>query len=129
MNTLEQRSTDKATIRMLTAAIVENIIHENAELDSEALLEIKEINKELTGNIPYAVLVDSRIGSTITKEGRELSASKEFQQQTIAKALLVRSLPHRMVGRFYIRVNKPHIKTKIFSDRGKALDWLKQQTN
>src|SRR5690606_33800995 len=99
------------------------------ELDTDDILEIKEINKRLTGGKQYALLVDSGMYTTITNKGRELSASKEFQQQTTAKALLVRSLGHRLVGRFYVRVNKPHIKTKIFSDRNKAIEWLKQQVN
>lgn len=114
-----------ATIRLLTPNIVENIINDNTELGIDELIELKKINKQLTEGKPYAVLVDSGMLTSITKEGREFIATKQFQQQTIAKALLVRSLGHRLVGRFYIRINKPHTKTKIFSDRDKAIQWLK----
>lgn len=122
----QEHKTKSATIRLLTPTIIENVIHDYAELDSADIIEIKEINKRLTGGKHYAVLVDSGMMTSITKEGRELSSSKDFQQQTTAKALLIRSLGHRIVGRFYIRVNKPHIRTKIFSDRDKAIQWLKR---
>lgn len=118
-----------ATIRMLKPNIIENVIQDNTTLDTDDILEIKEINKQLTGGQQYAVLVDSGMMTAITEEGRELSARKDFQQQTIAKALLVRSLGHRIVGRFYIKINRPHIKTKIFSDRDMAIQWLEQQVN
>lgn len=118
-----------ATIRLLSPGIVETIIADYTTLDCENVLKIKETNLELTGGLPYAVLVDSGMFTGITQEARELSASSEFSQNTIAKALLVRSLGHRIVGEFYIRVNKPKIKTKIFADRTKAIEWLQKKVS
>lgn len=120
-------STESVTVRLLTPTIVENIIHDNSDIDVEDILQLKEINKKLTGGANYAILVNSGMMTSITKEARELSADKDFQQQTVAKALLVRSFGHRLVCRFYIKVNRPHIKTKIFSDRHEAIKWLKKQ--
>ena len=125
----EEIKTQCATIRLLTPDIIENIIHDHATLEKENVLEIKAVNKQLSLGQPYAVLVDGGTYTTISKEARELSASKEFAQKTIAKALLVRNLGQRIVGQFYIKVNKPHIKTKIFSDREKAIEWLNRQIN
>lgn len=126
---LTEHKTNGATVRLVSPAIVENIIHDHVTLDTPEIIEIKEVNKQLTGGRPYAVLVDSGKYTSITREGRELSASKDFQQQTTAKALLVHTLSHRIVGRFYIRMNKPYIKTRIFSDRAAAIQWLEKQVN
>ena len=120
-------TTESATIRLVTPKIVENIILDYTTLEKNHVLEIKEINKQLTKGQPYAVLVDSGMLTTISKEARELSASVEFSDITIAKALLVRSMGHRLVASFYIKINKPHIKTKIFSNREFAIEWLKTQ--
>lgn len=126
--TLEQSNTTEIyTVRALTPRIVENIIHDNSDIDVEHIRQLKEINKRLTGGAKYAVLVNSGMMTSITAEARELSADKDFQQETVAKALLIRSFGHRLVCRFYIKVNKPHIKTQIFSDRNEAIAWLKEQ--
>lgn len=124
---LKMHETDSVTVRLLAPTIVENIIHDNSEIDVEDIRQLKEINKKLTGGVNYAVLVSSGMMTSITPEARELSADKDFQQKTVAKALLIRSLGHRLVCRFYIKVNKPFIKTKIFSDRNEAIKWLKEQ--
>lgn len=123
----EEIKTQCATIRLLAPRIVENIIHDYTTIDVEHFLEIKEANKKLTNPQTYAVLVDSGIFTGITKEARELSANSEFVQNTVAKALLIRSLGHRIVGQFYINVNKPKIRTKIFVNHEKAIIWLENQ--
>lgn len=125
---IREKICEFATVRLLAPGVVENIIHDNVALDVQEIKELKEINKELTEGGTYAVLVNSGMFTSITKEARELTASSQFQQKTIAKALLVPSLGHRLVGRFYITVNKPHITTRIFSpsDRDKAISWLQE---
>lgn len=117
------------TARLISENIVENVVHDNVTIDVEDVIEIKKANKELTNGNRYVVLVDSGMITTITKEGRELSASAEFQENTLAKALFVRSIGHRLIGNFYLKVNKPVIKTKIFDCREKALEWLNSEVN
>ena len=124
---LQEIKTKNLTARLISENIVENVVHDNSTLDVEDILEIKEINKKLTNGNKYVLLVDSGMITTITKEGRELSASPEFQQNTIAKALYVRSYGHRLIGNVYIKLNKPAIKTRIFSCRDQALEWLNSE--
>lgn len=126
MNTKEIE-TQGARIRLINSSLVENVIIDYTSIDTEEVLKIKEVNLQLTDGKPYAVLVDSGLFTSITKEARELSASTEFAQRTIAKALLVHSLGHRIVGEFYIKINKPIIKTKIFTNRDKAIEWLNKE--
>ena len=126
MNPKEHRI-ESATVRLIDNGIIENMIHDHQELCVPELLEIKSLNTQLSGGKPYAVLVNSGQLTTITKAGRELSASKEFVQNTVAKALLVKSVGHRIVGQFYLRVNKPHVSTKLFGKRDEAIDWLRTQ--
>ena len=121
--------TKNVTIFLVSHGIIENIIHDHATLEQVDILEMKQMNKQLSGGLPYVVLIDSGTYTDITKEARELLASKEFGEKTIAKALFVRSLGHRIVAQFYIKINKPYINTKIFADREKAIDWLDNQLN
>lgn len=105
--------------------ILENRIIDSVEIDVKDVYQAKEDNLAITNGKPYCILVNSGKYTTISKEALELSASPDFKQNTIAKALLIQELPHRIVGNFYMRFKKPAIKTKIFTDRAKALIWLK----
>ena len=115
-----------ATIQLIAPNIVENIIDDYASVEPEDLWEIKKLNEELVGGGKYGAVVDSGNMTSISKEARELVASKEFQQNTLAKAVVIRSLGHRIILKFYMQINKPHIKTKIFTEREDAIAWISE---
>lgn len=127
LTTSTEHKTYVGVFKLITSGIIEICIDDNTNIDVEEVSHIKEMNMKLANGKKYAVLVNSGNFTTITKEARELTASKEFVKNTIAKALLVHSLAQLIIGRFYIRINKPHIKTHLFKDRDKAIEWLKKQ--
>lgn len=112
---------------MIEPGLIENYIKPGVNIDVSDAWEIKKSNLELTNGNSYAVLVVSGHLSSITKGAREVVASRQFVGKTIAKALLVDSLGHRIVGNFYLTVNKPLITTRVFTDREVALHWLRSQ--
>lgn len=124
-NTHQKVVTEKFEITLLEKGIIENHVFPQITIDAADILEIKKYNLAFAQNDPYVVLVTSGHLSGVTKEAMELSAGKDFAKETMAKALLIESTGHKIVGNFYIRVKKPYIKTKIFSDRAKALTWLR----
>ncbi|MEO6302581.1 MAG: hypothetical protein ABIP51_05375 [Bacteroidia bacterium] len=124
-NTHQKVVTEKFEITLLEKGIIENHVFPQITIDAPDILEIKKYNLALAQNNPYVVLVTSRHLSGVTKAAMELTARKDFAEQTIGKALLIESTGHKIVGNFYLRVNKPYIKTKIFSDREKAMEWLR----
>jgi hypothetical protein len=85
------------------------------------------MNTSLSAGKKYCVLVTVHGMTHITKEARELTASAAFVQNTVAKAVLVTLIGHRLVVNFYMKVNKPKIKTHMFTDREKAIEWLRSQ--
>lgn len=121
-------SNERFDIIVLEPGIVEVIIKESVHVEATDVRRIKEINRSFMKDARYCVLVTSHFLSAISREARELSASAEFNKETIAKALMTNSTGHRLVGNFYLTVNKPHIKTKLFSERLKAIDWLRKQS-
>jgi hypothetical protein len=112
---------------LLFPGMIENVVKPGVSFDVKDALELKEANKKLSNGKPYVVLVTSGEMSTVTKEARELIASEDYKQVTIAKALVISSLGHKIVGNFYLSINKPRIKTQLFSDREKAIEWLKNE--
>lgn len=120
---------DKFHLTLVENGIIENYVKPGVLIEAADAWEIKRQNLILSDQKEYCVLVVSGHLSSVSKEAREVVASREFIGKTLAKALLVDSLGHRIVGNFYLSVNKPKIKTKIFSDRTEALKWLRNQLN
>ncbi|MBL7902705.1 MAG: hypothetical protein JNK73_11975 [Bacteroidia bacterium] len=117
----------KIRIQQIEEGIVENYFLSGESIEVEDFRELKQANIELMGQKPYTVLVTAEELTSFTREAREYVASKEYVGITIAKALLISGLGQRIIGNFYMKVNKPNIKTKLFSDRDKAIEWLRKE--
>lgn len=118
---------EKIKFFVIEPQILENVILEGVEIDVPEVNFSKAENLKMSEGKPYVLLITSQPFSTITPEALSLSASKEFKQNTKAKALLVNNLPHRIVGNFYMKLKRPAIKTKLFNDREKAIKWLRRE--
>ncbi|MBL7922115.1 MAG: hypothetical protein JNJ40_17505 [Bacteroidia bacterium] len=123
----EQKKTisSKFEVTLLEDAVIEIYIKSGIVAETEDLEELKKISSEIAGNKPYVILVTSGELSSFSKEARELSASKTFITNAKAKAIIVDSIAKKIIGNFYLKVNKPYLHTKLFSEREKALQWLR----
>lgn len=128
MQHIEYKTTT-TVVRQLEDNIFENHVIAHKTVELEHIYEVKKANLKLANGKPYALLVSKGDFSSITSEVRTVISSKEFAQNTIAKALLIDSVADKIIGQFYIKINKPFIITKLFikKDRDKALDWLREQ--
>lgn len=118
---------NKVIFNDLGNGIIENIVKEGVSVDYDDIININEVNRSIAQGKKYALLISSEPFATITKEARELSASDKYLESTLAKAILVDSLGQKLVVNFYLSINKPKIKTRMFSDSQKeeAIEWLK----
>lgn len=115
----------KFEVSLLEDGVVENYIKPGNIVEAEDLEELKKISSELAGYKPYVILVTSGELASFSKEARELSASKAFITNAKAKAIVVDSIAKKIIGNFYLNVNKPYLQTKLFSEKEKALQWLR----
>ncbi|MES2799916.1 MAG: hypothetical protein V4638_07855 [Bacteroidota bacterium] len=122
-------TTTKCRITLLEPNLLENFVLDYCVIEVEDLLEAKKINQEITKGQPYAAILTFGKMTEVTKEAREQIASLQHKQNVVAKAILVNNIGHRLLGNFYLTVNKPFIKTRIFSNREMALKWLRSQLN
>lgn len=132
MSGIKELKITKATITVLKPYLVQIRIDENADIDAEDIYAINTAKFELLGEVPHCVLYIPQKYGTMTKEGREVSASKAINHLAIAKAVIVTNLAQRLVANVFIRMNKPVSPTKIFSSESEGITWLekifKQQT-
>jgi hypothetical protein len=113
--------------RILEEGVVENILKEGVTLDAQMAWDIKSSNMQLMGGKKYKVLLKAHYLSEVTREAREIVASEKFTMDTIAMALMAESTGHRIVGNFFLTINKPVTKTALFTDQEKAMNWLREQ--
>lgn len=125
MSHLTEIYTAKCRIRLLEPNLVENFVLDYSYIEVEDIMEAKRINQDLANGQPYVALLTFGKMTEVSQKAREQIASKEHKQNVAAKAILVDNIGHRLLGNFYLSVNKPYIRTKLFTDRGAALKWLR----
>lgn len=114
-------------ITHLEEGVIENYFMGDKMIEVDDIKELRGVNLEIAENKPYTVLVVGEDLASFSRETRELLASKEFVGKTIAKAIVIGNLAQRLMANFYLHINKPHIKTKLFTDRKKAMEWLREE--
>ena len=101
--------------------IVIRLLSTNEEYDLEEVKLQHKTALRFTNGKPYLALVDT-LGATVMP-------SKEAEQyilnvtDRIAEAIVIESLPYRIVAKFYMKKSK-HNPTKIFKTKEEAVDWL-----
>jgi len=106
----------------------DGIVHCIALPDAYITLEdakenIQAINK-VAGGIKSPVLVDIRKSSGAAKEARKYFSSPEVATVQSAVAMLIDSGFSKLMGNFFIGLNKPLFPLKLFTNMDEALEWL-----
>ena len=70
------------------------------------------------------VLVDMTAITEISKEARDYFANERTASIQRATALLIGSPVSRVIGNFFMGLNKPISPTRLFADPHKAIQWL-----
>jgi hypothetical protein len=66
---------------------------------------------------------------TVSNEGKEFASSPEGVKFTLANALLIDSLPKKILFNFFVKFNKPIAPTKGFTTKEDAFNWLLLKSN
>lgn len=122
-------SLDRCDSIIIEPGIIVNTFKEGAMLEVSDLKATKQANLKLANGKRYGVLLSFGYLTNTTKEARELAASKDFKNDTIAIALLTHSLGQRLMGNFYLNINKPFVRSKLFNDEESAKKWLREVLN
>ena len=120
---------DKAFIELLAPNIILVTTKENAILEVEDVDEIKKVNVELTKGFKYGVISLAGNFSSVSEKTRKHLASKGIEKNRIATAFIINSLSHRLLLRFFIKINKPSVPTKAFLTLKDARKWMEKQIN
>jgi len=122
---------EKITIRSAELSIIDSQIinckiKDNTNFLRSDVLEIRGVNKVISKGKAYCVLFEVGKHVDLTKSAREASVEPEHYKNRIAMALLHNSYAIKMIADFYIKIYNPPPLTKNFSNREKAIEWLRQ---
>lgn len=128
---LEQPETvieiDVAIISIWKPNIIRIQLKPDSHIDAEEIRQINEAKNKLADKKLHAVVFIPHRSSSITKEARELSIRKEIFDHAVCKTIVAQTLAHRVIGNFFIAVQKPPVPMKLFSNEKEALKWMKEK--
>jgi hypothetical protein len=119
-------SNEKYQVYVLAKNIYKLKLQSNIELDANDAIEIRSNFLSLSNGKKWGLLVDAENFFSTTSEFRQLSASKEYTDLRLALAIVTNSMATKIIGNFFIKVNKPASPTKLFSNEKQAFEWLKR---
>jgi len=102
---------------------------DNVSFNLEDAIEVNNITFSWVKGKSFVTLVDARnITGEISTEAKEhFSKDAKILELQKAQALVLNSLPNRIIATFYMKFHKPAVPVKIFTDFDKAHEWLKEQ--
>lgn len=118
--------TSKAVISYNHKGLLKVVLSDFDEITVDDVKEQRKVAAELTGGKPHVVLAIAGRRTSATKEAREYSSS-HIPEGRMAEAILIKSLPVRLMGKFFINFHKPSVPTKLFENENEALEWLNKR--
>ncbi len=98
-----------------------------ATFDAEHAIDNRTAALELAGWERCGLIFESDGDIITTPEMRHVSASAQYNSHFIAVALVSPSVAMKILGNFYMRINRPVVPTRFFSEHDLAEQWLIQQ--
>lgn len=100
------------------------IFHDNTHVTMESIeIELNDYKNKTGGNSPPALINLTGVLS-ISSEGRQYIAEEITKLGVPATALVVKSRISRLIGSFFIGINKSDFPVRLFDDEHKAIEWL-----
>ena len=122
---LEEIQLETAVVFLRSDGIVLVRVRDYADVDIQDSLETFEAVKRLGKGVKIPVLVFTGEGGTVTDESRRFSASNKAGEPTLAEAIVVKNLAHKLIVNFLIKFHMPGRPMKMFTKEAEAIKWLK----
>ena len=102
------------------------VVKPNVTVDLQDAIENSCSVKEISEDTIYPILVNLKQIKSISKEARDHFSMKNRTPGVSAIAMLIKSPVSRVIGNFFLGMNRSVVPTKLFTDESEAASWLKQ---
>lgn len=99
-------------------------VKKDAEVELEDAIENSGVVNSFYVDEKFPLLIDSRGIKSISREARAHFTTNGRKTNTMAFAILIDSSVSRVVGNFFLGINKPAVPTKLFTNEKEAVKWL-----
>lgn len=123
---LKQIDLPEALISLRNDAIIEVTFNDGVILDIALQNKLLKSYWEICDNKQKCFIFKAMNNVSITKEARDNATNLEDVSPLKASALVTDSLAYKLIGQFYLKVNKPKRPFNIFKSETEAIEWLKQ---
>ena len=118
-------SDHKFIISLNDESYYELCIKDNVEIFIEDVDRIKDAQRQLSG-LRIHVLISGGKYSTTNVDVMKYLAKNDNMPYSKVSAYITNSISQKLLGNFYLKINKPERPTRFFSNKKDAIDWLKQ---
>ncbi|MFL5762531.1 MAG: hypothetical protein ACJ77K_01235 [Bacteroidia bacterium] len=105
------------------------VVKPNAVISIEDAVQNTASVKEVSEGKIYPLLVNLKEINSISKEARDHFTMQNRKPGVNSIGLLIKSPVSRIIGNFFLGLNKSTVPVKLFTDETKAVSWLKQYSN
>lgn len=110
-------------VELRSDGLVQVLIQPETEVDVEQVKEVITATGKVTGGRKVPVLVLAGEYTLPTVKARHYIA-EPGNPYALAEAYVLRSLPQKIVGNFFLRFHNPGRPTRIFTQKEEAIQWL-----
>ena len=89
----------------------------------EAKENTEAVNTFYSGK-KFPLMIDARNIKSMSKEAREHFSTNGRETYVCAFGIIVSSTVSRVIGNFFMGINKPSVPTRLFNDEAEASKWL-----
>ena len=114
-----------ASVWLDNDGIIRSVLVPHAEVTLEGAEETAAAYQQVSQGIPRPLLTDSRLVKSVDRPSRIYGTSDAVASVVSALAVLIASPVSRIVGNFFLRVNKPPYPMRLFTSEEEAIEWLK----
>jgi hypothetical protein len=120
--------TDTFFVELSDDFIVTLRVKENAVVSINSFMEIRKKVDELTNSAIHSTIIEAIGFFTLEQGVRDYVVKGDYLKSVKAIAFVTDKLPHKIMANFFIKINKPKSKSKVFTKREEALKWLKDNS-
>lgn len=101
------------------------VVLENVEIDVSRIKEIVAAQEELGGKRLPMLFIFNQYTTTNTDALKYFADDENFPYST-TEAFILMSLPQRLMGNFYVKLNKPRRAVRFLKNKQEVAKWLKE---
>lgn len=106
--------------------IARTVVKPDIEIGLKEAKENTDAVFSLYTNKKFPLLIDSRNIKYITKEARDHFSIRNRETVVTSFGILIQSPLSRIIGNFFMGLNKPAVPARLFTNEEEALKWLKK---